>query len=188
MGKYQIIYADPPWQYQDKSKSHGGGADSHYKTMSIEEICQLPISDISEDNSVLLIWVTMPFLEEVFKVIKAWGFKYKTCAFTWVKTTKNGSTFMGMGRHTRQNAELCLLAVKGKGLTRENAGIRNTQHFQKGVHSYKPIQFRALIESLYGEKSRVELFARSSSNGWHVWGNEVKSDIKLPEPSKKEVQ
>lgn len=178
--KYKIIYADPAWKYQDKSKSHGGGAESHYPCMSISEICALPVKNIADDNSVLLMWVTMPMLEVGFEVIKAWGFKYKTCAFTWVKVNKNGSIYMGMGRHTRGNAEICLLATKGKGLSRIDAGIRNTQLFPRGRHSQKPSEFRDSIVTLYGsEHSRVELFAREKTEGWDVWGNEVEDSITI---------
>lgn len=184
--KYQIIYADPPWKYQDKSKSHGGGAESHYPCMSIAEICALPVEDLADDNSVLLMWVTMPMLEVGFEVIKAWGFKYKTCAFTWVKTNKDGSVYMGMGRHTRGNAEICLLATRGKGIKRTNAGIYNTQLHPRGKHSEKPDFFRLEIERLYAgiELKRIELFARKENPRWDVWGNEVESDIKLITQSK----
>lgn len=177
--KYHIIYADPPWKYQDKSKSHGGGAESHYPCLSIKELCNLPIKDIAEENSVLLMWVTMPMLEVAFEVIKSWGFKYKTCAFTWIKQNKDGSIYMGMGRHTRSNAEICLLATKGKGLKRENKSIKNSHLLPRERHSAKPELFKKLIESLYGDISRIELFSRYISYGWDAWGNEIKSNITL---------
>lgn len=157
----------------------GGGAENHYSCMSIKELCALPVKDISHQNAVLLMWVTMPMLEVSFEVIKAWGFKYKTCAFTWVKTNKDGSIYMGMGRHTRANAEICLLATRGKGIPRISASIKNTHLFTRGKHSAKPFQFREMITSLYGESPKVELFAREKTEGWDVWGNEVESDIKL---------
>ena len=177
--KYQIIYADPPWHYNDKSKSHGGGAESHYPVMKIKDICNIPIDSIAEKDSVLLMWTTYPQLEEAFKVIAAWGFKYKTCAFTWVKVNKDNSIYMGMGRHTRANAEICLLATKGKGVKRENAGVYNTQIHNRTKHSEKPSVFHGQIELLYGEKTRIELFARQKTKGWDVWGNEVERDIEL---------
>jgi N6-adenosine-specific RNA methylase IME4 len=181
MKKYQIIYADPPWKYQDKSKSHGGGAESHYPCMSISELCSLPVKELADDNAVLFMWVTMPMLEVSFEVIRAWGFKYKTCAFTWVKTNQDGGIYMGMGRHTRANAEICLLATKGKGIPRTNAGIYNTQLHQRGRHSEKPEAFRKDIEKLYAgnDYNRIELFARKEHPWWDVWGNEVESDIQL---------
>lgn len=179
MKKYQIIYADPPWKYQDKSKSHGGGAESHYPCMSISEMCALPIRDIANDDSVLLMWTTMPMLEVSFEVIKAWGFKYKTCAFTWVKTNKDGSIYMGMGRYTRANAEICLLATRGKGVKRKSASVYNTWLYPRGKHSQKPGEFYDDINHLFGDVSKIELFARKKEKGWDVWGNEVESDIQL---------
>ena len=149
--------------------------------MSIPEMCALPIRDIAEDNAVLLMWVTMPMLEVSFEVIKAWGFKYKTCAFTWVKTNKDGSLYMGMGRHTRANAEICLLATRGKGVPRENAGIRNTVQLPRTKHSEKPDYFRSQIRFLYGiHPTKIELFSREQNiPNFDVWGNEVESDIDL---------
>ena len=177
MKKYQIIYCDPPWLYQDKSKSHGGGAESHYQCMTTEQLKSLPIP--AEDNSVCLMWATYPQLEVALEVLKSWGFKFKTVAFTWVKTNKDGSVYMGMGRHTRANAEICLLGVKGKGVSRKNAGIYNTQLHSRGRHSEKPQKFREDIISLYGEATRLEMFARKMSEGFEVWGNEVENDIEL---------
>ena len=93
-GKYNIIYADPPWQYKDRLKMQGAnglirGAESFYATMNIQAIKNLPLQSITKADCYLFLWVTMPMLEEGLSVIKAWGFKYKTCAFTWVKKTKN---------------------------------------------------------------------------------------------------
>ena len=110
MKKYQIIYADPPWKYNDKMEMkgvHGNirGASSFYPTMSIEQIKAIPVSDISDDNCVLFLWVVFPLLQEGLDTIRAWGFKYKTCAFNWVKTTNGGYIHLGMGHYTRGNAE-----------------------------------------------------------------------------------
>ena len=171
--KYEIIYADPPWKYDDKIKSHGGGAESHYPCMNTLNICKLPVDKISAKNSVLFMWVTFPQLEEGLKVMKEWGFEYKTNAFTWVKTNKDDSIFMGMGRYTRANAEICLLGVKGKGLERKDASIRNTQLARRLKHSQKPHLFREKIEKLFGDRKRIELFAREKSKGWDCWGNEI---------------
>ncbi len=181
MKTYQVIYADPPWRYQDKSKSHGGGAESHYPTMSIEDICALQIP--AEKDSVLLLWATYPMLKEGLQVIESWGFKYKTVAFTWVKTNRDGSIYMGMGRHTRANAEICLLGTKGKGLPRKDAGVYQTQLRIRERHSKKPDAFRKEIERLYGDVTKYEMFARNDGSrnlfnenpldGWDAWGNEV---------------
>jgi len=191
--KYDIVYADPPWTYKDKSKSHGGGAESHYPCMKIEDICNLeidsiPISDISNVNSVLLMWTTFPQLEEALKVIKAWGFNYKTLGFVWIKVNDkhywedkdiateviNGRyIYMGMGRYTRSNAEICLLGTKGKSIPRTDAGIKNVVLHKKLSHSEKPDIFRDKIFQLFGDVPRIELFARKKVKGWTVWGNEV---------------
>ena len=85
--KYQIVYADPPWSYDDKMLNRGG-AERHYCTMRLEDICALPVAEISTEDSLLFIWGTWPKLYESEKVIKAWGFDFKTCAFLWVKTNK----------------------------------------------------------------------------------------------------
>ena len=111
MKKYKIIYADPAWSYDDKCL-HRGGAERHYRTMNIEDIKNLPVNEIAEDDCILFMWATFPKLQEALDVINAWGFQYKTNAFTWVKKNKKAdSLFWGMGRWTRSNAEICLLAV-----------------------------------------------------------------------------
>lgn len=178
MKKYDIIYADPPWVYKDKSKSHGGGAESHYRCTPTSEMAQWQLP--AANDSVLLMWCTFPMLEEGLKLLKAWGFKFKTVAFTWVKINKDGSVYMGMGRHTRGNAEICLLGTKGKGIKRVNCGVYNTQLHRRGKHSEKPDAFRADIIKLYGKKpKKLEMFAREKRPGWDVWGDEVDSDIDL---------
>ena len=178
MKKYDIIYADPPWLYKDKSKSRGGGAESHYICMSTKEMCRLELP--AKNDSVLLMWCTYPMLEEGLRLMSSWGFKFKTVAFTWVKVNKDGSIYMGMGWHTRSNAEICLLGIKGKGISRKHCGIYNTQLHRRGRHSEKPDAFRKDIVKLYGEdKTRLEMFARKQSEGWDVWGNEVESTLEL---------
>lgn len=113
--KYKIIYADPAWLYRDKAVAGGRGAGCHYTVTSLEDIKALPVEKLADDDSVLFMWVTMPFLEEAFDVMRSWGFEYKTCAFTWIKQNKKADTlFWGMGNWTRANAELCLLGVRGK--------------------------------------------------------------------------
>lgn len=181
--KYQIIYTDPPWRYKDKSKSHGGGAESHYPTLQTEDICQIDIP--AADDSVLFLWVTYPQLEEGLKVIKAWGFQYKTVAFTWIKTTLSNNPLMGMGRYTRANAEVCLLGTKGKGCKRLDASVRNVQFYPRLRHSRKPSEFRKQIVRLLGDLPRIELFARQKVEGWDCWGNEIQSDIELCAVSKR---
>ena len=107
--KYDIIYADPPWSYKVWSdKGDSRCAESHYPTMQKADIQRLPIERIAAKDSVLFLWVTAPCLIEGIELITAWGFTYKTVAFTWVKQNKKSdSIFMGMGYYTRANAEYC---------------------------------------------------------------------------------
>ena len=110
--KYSIIYADPPWRYNQKGVS--GAAEKHYPTMSIEELCALPVAEISASDSVLFLWTTFPQLPSALQLIKAWGFSYKTVGFVWLKKNRKSDSWLcGMGFWTRGNAEICLLATKG---------------------------------------------------------------------------
>ena len=177
--KYQIIYADPPWSYQNGGVPQGG-VDTQYKTMSLAEIKALPIADISADTSVLLLWATFPQLQEALEVIKAWGFQYKTLGFSWLKTNKDGSPFFGIGYYAKSNQEVCLLGVKGKAhsLVKSNS-VSSFVSTGRTKHSEKPQIFRDKIVELFGDIPRIELFAREKTAGWDVWGNEVESDISL---------
>jgi N6-adenosine-specific RNA methylase IME4 len=171
--KYKIIYADPPWSYKDKALSGNRGANCKYPTQSLEWLNNLPVKDLADNDSILFLWVTMPKLNECFDLIKAWGFEYKTCAFTWVKKNKiSPSWFMGMGRWTRANAEVCLLATKGKP-KRINAGVHSVIDTPIEYHSKKPDVTKERIIKLVGDLPRIELFARKQTTGWDVWGNEV---------------
>ena len=170
--KYKIIYADPPWSYRDKALAGNRGACCKYPVMNIDDIKNLPVKDIADDDCILFLWVTFPKLNECFEVIESWGFNYKTVAFTWVKKYKNGGNFMGMGRWTRSNAEICLLATKGKP-KRVNAGVRQIIESVPEKHSKKPDIVRDKIVELCGDLSRIELFARNESVKWETWGNEV---------------
>ena len=115
--KYQIIYADPPWEYDNELKSGGKayfGAVVRYSVMSNEKLCQLKIGNITDKNAVLFMWVTSPKLNECWPIIDSWGFKYKTVAFCWNKITTGGKWVHNMGHWTMGNMELCLLATKGR--------------------------------------------------------------------------
>lgn len=148
--KYSVIYADPPWSYRDKALAGNRGAECKYPVMSLEDICKLPVKELAADDCVLFLWVTMPKLDEAFDVIKAWGFEYKTCAFTWVKQNKKSdSLFWGMGRWTRANAEVCLLATRGKP-KRADAGVHSVIISHIEEHSKKPAETRDRINKLLG--------------------------------------
>jgi N6-adenosine-specific RNA methylase IME4 len=171
--KYEIIYADPPWKYKDTASSGKRGASFKYDVQDHEWICSLPVKNITANNCVLFMWVTMPQLPNVFEVIKAWGFEYKTCGFTWVKKNKiKDSWFMGMGNWTRSNSELCLLSVKGKP-KRIDASILSVIDTPIEKYSKKPDVVKDHIVKLCGNLPRIELFARQKTKGWDVWGNEV---------------
>lgn len=171
--KYNIIYADPAWSYKDKALAGNRGACCKYDVMNINDIKNLPIKNISADNSILFMWVTMPKLNECFDVIKAWGFEYKTVGFTWIKQNKKSdSLFWGMGRWTRANAEVCLIATKGKP-KRESAKVHSVIISKIREHSRKPDETRDRIIELCGDLPRIELFARQYADGWDCWGNEV---------------
>lgn len=178
--KYKIIYADPAWSFKNyDNKTAARWVGNKYSVMSLKDICNLKVQTISDDNCILFIWVTMPKLNEVFEVIKAWGFEYKTVAFTWVKRNKKSdSWFWGMGRWTRSNSELCLIATKGNP-KRISASVHSVIDTPIEGHSKKPDVTRDKILQLVGDLPRVELFARQKTNGWDVWGNEVKNDIIL---------
>ena len=172
--KYNIIYADPPWQFKTYSdKGKGRSAERHYPTMTKAEIQRLPIERLCAKDCVLFLWVTMPCLIEGIELIEKWGFKYKTCAFTWVKKNKKSEGwFFGNGYWTRSNAELCLLATKGKP-KRVSASVRQICDSRVGRHSEKPSELRERIVQLLGDLPRIELFARQHAEGWDCWGNEV---------------
>ena len=172
--KYNIIYADPPWSFSSWSNKAQKHVTKHYKTMTIEEIKGLPIQDIAADNAVLCMWATFPNLSLALETIDAWGFTYKTTAFTWVKQNKrNSSLFWGMGYYTRSNAEICLLATRGKPLQRLSHKVHSVIVSPVEQHSKKPDETRVRIEELFGDVPRIELFARQHTDGWDCWGNEV---------------
>lgn len=175
--KYQIIYADPPWQYRNKKIR--GGAEQHYRTLSIDELCGLKVAEIADEDAVLFLWCTFPMIPEALRVIQVWGFQYKTVAFVWVKQNPVAKTwFYGMGFWTRSNAEICILATRGhpKRIAKD---IHQLIISPVKRHSQKPEEARERIVRLLGDVPRIELFARERAGGWHVWGDEIDSDIQL---------
>lgn len=168
--KYNIIYADPAWKYWESGNKN---QSLHYKTMTIEEICSLPVKNIADDDCVLFLWVTYPILQQAFDVIKAWGFEYSTAAFVWVKKNRQQDTpFVGCGSWTRANSELCLLATKGN-IMRLDASVSQIIEAPIEEHSKKPDVVREQIVRLVGKLPRIELFCRNPAEGWDVWGNEA---------------
>lgn len=184
--RYQVIYADPPWWYNLRLNGNtrfGRGA-GYYPLMKTDEICALAIP--AAERAVLFLWATMPLLPDAFRVIEAWGFRYSTVAFTWVKMNAQSKTpFFGTGYCTKSNAELCLLGWKGDPIKPATNTVSQIIMTHRGEHSRKPDEVRQRIERLYPSLSKLELFARPISSfwptidGWHVYGNEVESDISL---------
>ncbi len=178
--KYNIIYADPAWKYNDTRQGSGyknphgaGGANKHYFTMSLQEICNLDVKNIADKNCMLFLWCTSSLLDCGFEVIKSWNFKFKTVGFVWVKLTKDLSKpYSGMGHYTNQNAEFCLIGLKGK-YWREAKNVKQIIQEPRREHSRKPDCVRERIVELCGDLPRIELFARQKTDGWDYWGNET---------------
>lgn len=161
--KYRVIYADPPWSYNDKQDTEKlGGAVKHYPTMPLEDICALSIP--AEKNAVLFLWTTSPMLEDAFKVINAWGFKYKS-SFIWDKISH------AMGHYNSVRHEFLLVCVRGNCTPDVPKLYDSVVSIKRTEHSRKPEEFRQMIDSLYPVGERIELFARESAEGWDVWGN-----------------
>ncbi|MDD5487032.1 MAG: MT-A70 family methyltransferase [Dehalococcoidales bacterium] len=163
-GKYRVIYADPPWKYGDERDGSTTGATDHYPTMSIAELCDLPVADIAEDNAVLFLWTTSPLLEDSFKVINAWGFRYKS-SFVWDKIKHN------MGHYNSVRHEFLLICTRGSCTPDVVKLYDSVQAIERTEHSKKPEEFRAIIDTLYTHGNKIELFARQPADGWEVWGN-----------------
>ena len=172
--KYGVIYADPPWLFRTRSdKGKEKSPEKHYDCMSLNDICNMNIKDISKPDSVLLMWVCDPMLDQAFKVIDAWGFTYKTVGFTWAKTNKNTMGFFtGLGYWTRGNPEMCLLATRGRP-KRKSKSISQLVISQRKKHSEKPLLHKDIEDLVDGPY--IELFARAKPRaGWDYWGNELK--------------
>ena len=154
MKKYKIIYADPPWRYA-RSKVQGA-AEKHYPTMSIEELCALPVKEIADKDCILFLWATFPQLKEALQLIKAWGFTYKSVAFVWLKQNRKSPTwFYGLGFWTRGNAEICLLATKGHPKRQSNK-VHQFIISPVEQHSKKPdITREKILEALRGMRQHV---------------------------------
>jgi len=165
--RYPVIYADPPWRYENPPM--GGtnrSIENHYPTMSLDEICAMPVTDLATDDAILYLWATAPKLAECMKVIEAWGFEYRT-NMVWDKMK------IGMGYHARNQHELLLIAKRGQ-IPPPKAGEQPASviRIPRGKHSAKPVEFYEIIEKAYPELLKIELFCRSPREGWAVWGNQ----------------
>lgn len=174
--KYQIIYADPPWNGLGWNNGSGEKCPAkHYDVQEEDWILKLPVLRLANETCALFLWVTFPNLPLGLRTIEAWGFKYATCAFSWAKRNKQAdSFFLGCGNYTRANVELCLLGTRGHcQKIRVSRGVPQLCTAKIGRHSEKPTEIRDRIVELFGDRPRIELFARTRAPGWDVWGNEV---------------
>lgn len=196
---YSLIYADPPWSYGNNASN--GAARDHYDTMKLIDLKRLPVWALAAENAVLAMWYTGTHNREAIELAEAWGFTVRTMkGFTWVKLNAlaeshinkalaagevedfydfldllNGQTRMNGGNHTRANTEDLLIATRGVGLQRRDAGVKQVIYSPLGEHSEKPAEARHRLELLYGEVPRIELFSRSAATGWDHWGNQTES-------------
>lgn len=177
--QYRVIYADPPWAYHQGGR---GAAKNHYHTMTTEDICNMPVKSLHDvgGGTACFMWATFPNITAAIRVMEAWGFVYKTAAFVWVKKTRNGSNFWGMGAYTRANAEVCLLGVTEGFKASERVLAHNVHQIIEAPfegHSKKPDEARHRIVQLLGDVPRIELFARERAAGWDAWGKECPEEM-----------
>jgi N6-adenosine-specific RNA methylase IME4 len=185
---FRAVLADPPWAFNlwwgGRSNKTPAGVPSratkpHYGVMREEELNAIPVGDIAADDCVLFLWTCWPVIEWSFRTIDAWGFKYKTCGFCWVKAHAQQiemfqddiDPHMTLGYWTRSNSEVCLLATRGNP-KRVDAGVKQAIIEPRREHSRKPNCVHSRIERLV-EGPYLELFARKSRHGWSTWGNEA---------------
>jgi N6-adenosine-specific RNA methylase IME4 len=188
-GKYGTILADPPWDFeawvdhgftgQRSGKNYGSSRGPTYSTMRETELAALPIGELAAPDCVLFLWSCWPTIEQAFRLINVWGFKFKTCGFCWIKANatqiemfeEEVTPDMLLGYWTRSNSEVCLLATRGRP-KRLNADVRQAIIAPRREHSRKPEGIHDRIERLVAGPY-LELFARQQRPGWTVWGDQV---------------
>ena len=179
--KYNTIYADPPWQFQNRT---GKVAPEHkrlnrYETMTLEEIKKLPVSEIADDKAHLYLWIPNALLPNGLEVMDAWGFEYKG-NIVWEKIRKDGfPDGRGVGFYFRNVTELLLFGIKKKSSPNRTLSPARSQvnlvRSQKREHSRKPDEIIPIIESC-SQPARIELFARGDREGWDMWGNQANAN------------
>lgn len=165
--RYGAIYADPPWLYGNQGTRAATG--NHYSGMTVDEICALPIGSLAADASHLHLWTTNGFLFECPKIFAAWGFEFRS-SFIWVKPQ------IGIGNYWRNSHEFLLTAIRGDAKSFADKSLRSTLECDRGEHSAKPEQVRAMLERA-SPGPFLELFGRSPAAGWTVWGNQISRDL-----------
>ena len=174
--KYSVIYCDAPWSFKVYSvKGKKRSAERHYPTQTLDAIKRVPVKKLAADDCVLMLWAVLPQIPEALQVIRAWGFEYKTTAFTWVKTVKSGGLHWGLGYWTRANCEICMLATKGSP-KRLSKDVHQVVMEAVDRHSKKPYEVRRRIEKLVAGPY-LELYGRRPFEGWTVWGNQIVKSI-----------
>lgn len=175
---YDIIYCDPPWDYDGRIQHNGvfttGSAVCHYPTMKIEDMKRLKVAEICKKDCLIFMWSSSPHLPQAIELMNAWGFEYKTVAFVWDKQRVNP------GYYTMSQCEICLVGKKG--IIPSPRGLRNVKQFlseARGRHSAKPAEIRNRITSMFPTQKKIELFSREKIDGWDCWGNEVDSTVRL---------
>lgn len=178
--RYELIYADPAWEYRDKANAGKRGACHKYSVMGSRDVASLPVDRIAAEDCLLAMWWVGPQPEEALYVMRQWGFRLVNMkGFTWRKLTKHGKEHFGMGNWSRANTEDCLFAVRGHP-KRASASVRQLINAPVREHSRKPDEARDRLVQLCGNVPRIELFARQRHAGWDAWGNELKdSDVIL---------
>ena len=167
--RYAVILADPPWRY-DAPISTSREIEEHYPTMTVDEICALPVGEIATDDALLFLWATAPLLPEAIRVAEAWGFEVRTHQI-WAKSGRTG-----MGRWLRTEHELLLWCVRGAPpVPPPSDRPHSVITAPVGEHSVKPALFAEQIEQLYGPLPRIELFTRAPREGWAAWGNQAEA-------------
>ncbi len=172
--RYEVIYADPPWHYKGQLQHAGpgsgdtGGAVRHFPTVTLADLCRLPVLEIADEDCLLFLWSTSPHLDQAIDLGKAWGFAWATVAFVWDKQRVNP------GHYTLSQCELCLVFKRGKiPAPRGARNVRQLVSELRGRHSAKPEQVRCRIEAMFPSQRKIELFARAPVEGWECWGLEV---------------
>jgi len=176
--KYEIIYADPPWDYKGQTQfldnKITSAATVHYNTTTTTDLKDIPVADIAAVNSLIFMWSSSPHLDQAIDLMTAWGFKYKTIAFVWDKQRTNP------GYYTLSQCEICLVGKKGKIPTPR--GARNVHQFlseMRGKHSAKPAEVRKRIEQMFPTQTKLEMFAREAPEGWDVFGDQAPGSIAI---------
>lgn len=189
-GAYDIVYIDPPWPYHG-STTKNAAAGKHYDLMSMEEICDIPMVDLLRDkkHGAFFVWATCPRLHLALKAGEAWGLHYRGVAFNWIKTRKDGGIIGAQGvppTSTKPTSELCLFFTtnkNGRPFKLLSSKVAQVILSPRGRHSEKPAMVRNSIVDLFGDRPRVEIFARDKFNGWDAIGNDknlLKEDMKEP--------